>query len=67
MFDLSDKFFGDLGLDKMTQSFWDKSVIVKPADKQMVWYVIVFAYIIINMINCTFIFKTKIIDTYKYD
>ena len=38
MFELSDKFFGDLGLDKMTGIFWNKSVIVQPPNKVMVWY-----------------------------
>ncbi len=38
MFELSDTFFGDLGLDKMTDIFWNKSVIVQPEHKTMVWY-----------------------------
>lgn len=38
MFQLSDKFFGDMGLDKMTNTFWQKSVIVKPTDRKIVWY-----------------------------
>ncbi len=38
MFELSDKFFEDLGLDKMTQTFWDKSVLFQPDNITMVWY-----------------------------
>ena len=37
MFELSDKFFTDLGLDKMTDTFWRKSVIEKPKDRPIVW------------------------------
>jgi hypothetical protein len=37
MFDLSDKFFEDLGLDKMTDIFWEKSVIEKIPGVDMVW------------------------------
>ncbi len=38
MFQLSDKFFGDLGLDRMTDIFWKKSILYKPKDNRaMVW------------------------------
>ncbi|CAG0888979.1 unnamed protein product [Cyprideis torosa] len=30
MFQLSDQFFGDLGLLKMTETFWEKSMLEKP-------------------------------------
>ena len=39
MFELSDKFFTDLGLDKMTDTFWEKSVLEKPKDRVIVWLV----------------------------
>jgi peptidyl-dipeptidase A len=32
MFQTSDKFFEDLGLIKMPQEFWEKSMIEKPKD-----------------------------------
>ncbi len=38
MFELSDQFFGDLGLDKMTSTFWNKSVLSEPDNITMVWY-----------------------------
>ena len=37
MFELSEKFFVDLGLEKMTKKFWDNSVITKSKNKEMVW------------------------------
>jgi hypothetical protein len=37
MFELSDEFFSGLGLFKMTDKFWSKSVIVKPEGIDMVW------------------------------
>jgi len=36
MFQLSDDFFKSLGLIAMPQSFWDKSMITKPADRDVV-------------------------------
>jgi peptidyl-dipeptidase A len=36
MFELSDQFFGDLGLDKMTSTFWNKSVLSEPDNITMV-------------------------------
>lgn len=35
MYELSEKFFADLGLGKMTQIFWDKSILEKPAGINM--------------------------------
>jgi hypothetical protein len=32
MFRISDKFFTDLGLIKMPDEFWNKSMLVKPED-----------------------------------
>ena len=37
MFELSEKFFVDLGLEKMTQKFWKLSIFDKLKDKVMVW------------------------------
>lgn len=43
MFELSDKFFGDLGLEKMSPTFWEKSMIEKPDDgRTVVWYILLF-------------------------
>ena len=43
MFELSEQFFVDLGFEKMTQKFWEKSVIEKHKDnRSMVWYVMLF-------------------------
>jgi len=36
MFELSDDFFKSLGLIAMPQPFWDKSMIVKPTDRDVV-------------------------------
>ena len=36
IFRLSERFFVSLGLDKMPDSFWKKSVFVKPKNKEMV-------------------------------
>ncbi|CAG2161836.1 unnamed protein product, partial [Oppiella nova] len=36
MFELSDKFFSELGLMKVTDTFWQKSIIEKAKDKEMV-------------------------------
>ena len=36
MFHVSEEFFKSLGLLPMPQPFWDKSVIVKPADREVV-------------------------------
>ena len=36
MFQLSDKFYQDLGLIKMPSLFWEKSMIEKPANKNVV-------------------------------
>lgn len=36
MFDLSDDFFKSLGLDPMPDSFWEKSIITKPEDRDIV-------------------------------
>ena len=36
MFELSDEFFKSLGLIAMPQSFWDKSMITKPPDRDVV-------------------------------
>jgi len=36
MFEVSDEFFTSLGLISMPDAFWEKSVIEKPADKDMV-------------------------------
>jgi len=38
MFELSEKFFHDLGMDNMTPIFWDKSILEKPADRNLTWY-----------------------------
>lgn len=35
MFHTADKFFSDLGLLKMPKEFWDKSMITKPADRNV--------------------------------
>ena len=32
MFELSEAFFYSLGLDNMTQTFWDKTMMVRPPD-----------------------------------
>ena len=40
MFKLSEKFFVELGLDKMTDKFWKNSVFDKPKNIEMVWYVL---------------------------
>lgn len=36
MFELSEKFFYDLGFDNMTSTFWEKSMIEKPSDREVV-------------------------------
>ena len=36
MFEKSDEFFTSLGLIPMSRPFWEKSVIEKPEDKEMV-------------------------------
>ena len=36
MFDLAEKFFVGLGCDKMTDTFWEKSMIEKPDDRDVV-------------------------------
>lgn len=36
MFELSEKFFYDMGFDNMTTTFWEKSMIEKPADRAVV-------------------------------
>jgi len=36
MFQTAEEFFTSLGLKKMPQEFWDKSIIVKPADREIV-------------------------------
>lgn len=36
MFRLAEEFFMSLGLRPMTQSFWDKSMLVKPQDRAVV-------------------------------
>ena len=36
MFKTAEEFFTSLGLKKMPQEFWDKSIIVKPADREIV-------------------------------
>ncbi|KAH9396896.1 hypothetical protein TYRP_003196 [Tyrophagus putrescentiae] len=35
MFELSEKFFADLGMQKMTDTFWKKSILVKPTDRNL--------------------------------
>ncbi len=32
MFGWSQKFFYDMGLDNMTATFWDESMVVRPTD-----------------------------------
>ena len=36
MFRLAESFFTSIGLDAMPESFWNRSVLVKPKDKEMV-------------------------------
>lgn len=36
MFEISEKFFNDLGFDKMTNTFWKESMIEKPTGKEVV-------------------------------
>lgn len=36
MFETSEKFFNDLGFDKMTDTFWKESMIEKPDGKEVV-------------------------------
>lgn len=36
MFELSEKFFYDLGFDNMTATFWEESMIEKPSDREVV-------------------------------
>ena len=36
LFQLSDSFFTSLGMDNMTQTFWDESMLVKPDDGRSV-------------------------------
>ena len=36
MFKISDKFFTDLGLIPMPQEFWNKSMLTKPNDREVV-------------------------------
>ena len=36
MFELSDKFYRELGLIGMPEEFWNKSMIVKPEHKKVV-------------------------------
>lgn len=36
MFEISEKFFADLGLDKMTETFWNLSMIERPSDRIVV-------------------------------
>lgn len=37
MFDLAETFFYDLGLEKMTDTFNEKSIIEKQKDVNMTW------------------------------
>ncbi len=37
MFELSEKFFADLGMQNMTDTFWKKSILVKPTDRNLTW------------------------------
>ena len=36
MYELAEDFFVGLGFDKMTQTFWDESMLEKPADREVV-------------------------------
>ena len=36
LFKLAEGFFVSLGLEPMTETFWNKSMIVKPTDRQVV-------------------------------
>ena len=36
MFDLAEEFFVGLGMDAMTPTFWEKSMIERPADLEVV-------------------------------
>lgn len=36
MFKEADMFFTSLGMKKMTDTFWNKSIIVKPTDRNLV-------------------------------
>lgn len=36
MFQESDSFFTSVGLEAMPQEFWDKSMLTKPADREVV-------------------------------
>ena len=38
MFDTSETFFKGLGLEGMTNKFWDNSVFVKDESVNMTWY-----------------------------
>lgn len=40
MFNIADNFFQSLGMKKMTDQFWNNSILEKPKDIKMVWYVI---------------------------
>ena len=37
LYELSEKFFHDLGMDNMTPTFWNKSILEKPTDRNMTW------------------------------
>lgn len=37
MFQLSEKFFSGLGMQKMTDTFWKKSILVKNDKVNMTW------------------------------
>lgn len=37
LYRLSEKFFFDLGMENMTETFWEKSILEKPTDKNMTW------------------------------
>lgn len=36
MFELSEKFFYDLGFDNMTKTFWELSMTERPDDREVV-------------------------------
>lgn len=37
MFELSETFFSDLGMQPMTKTFWERSIIKKPTDRNLTW------------------------------
>ena len=36
MFEVADDFFGDMGLEKVPQEFWNETMYVRPDDREVV-------------------------------